>query len=241
MSDKDNIQNKSQENKPNNNLEGRKRKRVVGGEGILLGVTGGIACGKTTVADMIENFGGPIVDYDLLSRVVVEPGRPALSDIADYFGPDVINKDQTLNRKKLSGIVFSDPEKRKKLQSFIYPRLGAEYESQINDILKTDSSAIIQVVVPLLIEQGMQNMFDYILVVYITKEEQIIRLMNRDNISEQEAGDILKAQMPIEEKKKQADFIIDNSGSIENAKIQAEKLWETLSGIKAKKRLNNPT
>ncbi len=203
---------------------------------LLLGVTGGIASGKTTVARMLEKNGAPIIDFDALSRVVVEPGKPAWNDIVAYFGEQVLLADKSLDRKKVSEIVFRDPEKRKKLEGFTHPRIYEEFSRLVKEYTETDPNAIIQVVVPLLVEANLQYLFHQLLLVYTPREKQIERLMERDKITRGMAESILAAQLPIDEKKAFADFIIDNSGPLEETRKQVEEVWEKLKEIQAKAR-----
>ena len=198
---------------------------------LLLGVTGGIASGKTTVSNMLKEMGAPIVDFDVIAREVVEPGKPAWKEIVDFFGKQILAEDGNLDRKKLSNIVFRDLEKRKKLENFTHPRIHEEYIKQINDIAKKDPDAIIQVAVPLLIELNMQYIFHKLMVVYIPEEMQIERLAERDGISKEDAANILKAQLPIDEKKGYADFVISNEGSLEETRKQVTDLWKTLKKV----------
>jgi dephospho-CoA kinase len=195
---------------------------------ILLGVTGGIASGKTAVARMLEELGAPIIDFDVLSRVVVEPDKPAWKEIVAYFGEQVLQEDKTLDRKKLSEIVFRDLEKRKKLESFIHPRIFGEFTRLVKEFAAQDPGAIIQAVVPLLYEVNLQYLFHKILLVYTPEEIQIERLMKRDGISREMAVNILSSQLPLEEKRSYADFIVDNSGSLEETKKQVQEIWEKL-------------
>jgi dephospho-CoA kinase len=195
---------------------------------ILLGVTGGIASGKTAVARMLEELGAPIIDFDVLSRVVVEPGKSAWKEIVAYFGEQVLQEDKTLDRKKLSEIVFRDLEKRKKLESFIHPRIFGEFTRLVKEFAAQDPGAIIQAVVPLLYEVNLQYLFHKILLVYTPEEIQIERLMKRDGISREMAVNILSSQLPLEEKRSYADFIVDNSGSLEETKKQVQEIWEKL-------------
>ena len=198
---------------------------------LLLGVTGGIASGKTLVADMLKELGAALIDYDVIARQVVEPGEPAWKEITDYFGKQVLQEDDHLDRKKLSKIVFRDLEKRKKLESFTHPRIYEEFVKQVNEIADKDPEAIIQVAVPLMIELNLQYRFHKLLVVYITQEKQVERLVQRDGISKEEAANMLKAQLPIDEKVGYADFVIHNEGSIEETKRQVEDLWQTLKKL----------
>jgi dephospho-CoA kinase len=198
---------------------------------LLLGVTGGIATGKSTVVRMLKELGAPVIDFDLIARQVVEPDKPAWKDIVDYFGTQILQEDRGLDRKKLSDIVFGDLEKRKKLEGFTHPRIQLEFIRQLNEIVENNPEAIIQVDVPLLIEQNMQFMFHKNLVVYTSAEKQMERLMEREGIGREEAATRLKAQLPIEEKVGYADFVIDNNGSLEETRKQVGDLWEKLKTI----------
>jgi dephospho-CoA kinase len=194
----------------------------------LLGVTGGVATGKTAVAAMLEELGARTIDFDTLCRLVVEPGRPAWGEIVDYFGEQVLLEDETLDRKKLAEIVFRDAAKRKKLESFIHPRAGEEYAKIVHDFASREPNAIVQVVVPLLFEAKMERLFDKVLLVYLPEEMQIDRLMTRDGVSREMAARMLASQRPIDEKKQYADFIVDNSGSFEQTRKQVEEIWHKL-------------
>ena len=202
---------------------------------LLLGVTGGIATGKTTVVRMLEELGAPVIDFDVLARQVVEPDKPAWQEIVAYFGEQVLQEDRHLDRKKLSDIVFRDIEKRKKLESFTHPRIHAEFMAQLGEIVERDPDAIVQVDIPLLIENNLQYLFHKTLVVYIPEEKQIERLVKRDQISEEEAANRLKAQLPIDEKVGYADFVIYNDKSLQDTRAQVENLWKTLKKIQKEK------
>jgi dephospho-CoA kinase len=198
---------------------------------LLLGVTGGIASGKTTVANMLKELGAPIVDFDLIARQVVEPGQSALKEIIDYFGKQVLKEDGTLDRKKVSDIVFRDFEKRKKMKTFIYPHMDEVVTKQINEYAAKDPEAIIQAVVPLMIELNLQWRYHKLLLVYIPREKQIERLCERDGISKEEAANILNSQLPIDEKVGYADYVIYNDKSLEETRKQVEELWQSLKKI----------
>ena len=195
---------------------------------VLLGVTGGIASGKSTVARILKELGAHVIDFDVLSRVVVEPGKPAWNDIVAFFGEQVLNADKTLDRKKISAVVFRDAEKRKRLEGYIHPRIYEEFTRQVKELTTKDPQVIIQAVVPLLIEVNLQHLFDKILVVYVPEEIQIQRLMERDRISRETARNILSAQLSIEEKKGYADYLVDNSGPHENTEKQVQEIWRKL-------------
>jgi len=203
---------------------------------LLLGVTGSIATGKSTVASILEEMGAPIIDFDVLARVVVEPEKPAWNDIVAFFGEQILLEDRNLNRKAMSDIVFKDLEKRKKLESFIHPRIQEEFIKQLLELTAKDPNAIIQVVIPLLIETGMQYLFHKLLVVATSKETQIKRLAARDQISDDEALNILSSQIPIDEKAGYGDYVINNEASLAETRKQVEELWEELKNLQAEKR-----
>jgi len=198
---------------------------------LLLGVTGGIATGKSTVAEMLEEMGAPLVDVDIIAREVVEPGRPAWKQIVGYFGDSVLKEDGSIDRKRLSSIVFNDEAKRKRLESFTHPFILEEMAGHVDRIARNNPDAIIQVVVPLLIEIGSQNQFDKVVLVYAPGEVQIERLMRRDGIERTQAERILEAQLPIDEKLKYADFVIYNDGTLDETRTQVEDLWRELKDI----------
>jgi dephospho-CoA kinase len=198
---------------------------------LLLGVTGGIATGKSTVSKMLEELGAPLIDFDVLAREVVEPGKPAWKDIVDYFGRQILQEDETIDRKGLSNVVFRDMEKRKKLESFTHPRIFEEFYRQVGEIAARIPEPIIQVGVPLLIELNLQYRFDKLLLVYIPRELQIERLMKRDGISREAAENIMKAQLPIDEKLGYADFVIHNEGSLEETRKQVADVWKKLKEL----------
>ena len=200
---------------------------------LLVGVTGSIATGKSTVASMLEEMGAPIIDFDVLARVVVEPDKPAWNDIVAYFGEQVLQEDRSLDRKAISDIVFKDLEKRKKLESFTHPRIQEEFVNQLIEITENDPNAIVQVVIPLMIELSLQYLLHKLLVVTTSRETQVKRLAARDGISEEEAITILSSQISIDEKAGYGDFVINNEKSLEDTREQTEALWEELKRLQA--------
>lgn len=200
-------------------------------DSLLLGLTGGIASGKTTVANMLRDLGSYLIDFDILARQVVEPGKPAWKDIIDFFGRQVLQADEHLDRKKLSRIVFQDPDKRTRLERFTHPRIFEEFVDQATGIINNNPCAIIQAVMPLLIELNLGHLFHKIVVVYIPREKQIERLIRRDGITREEAAGILEAQLPIDEKIGYADFVIHNEGSIDETEKEVKDLWNKLKAL----------
>lgn len=202
---------------------------------LLVGLTGGIAAGKSTVTDLLKEMGAEVIDFDQLARLVVEPGKPALKDISEIFGRETLDAKGNLDRKKLSNVVFKDAEKRKKLEEITHSRISEEFISRVTEIANSRPDAIITAAVPLLIEVNMQGLFDRIIVVHIPHGDQVERLMKRDGISREHSLNILNAQLPIEDKLKFADYVIDNENSFENTREQAEELWQNLKQLQRKK------
>ncbi|MBW2609123.1 MAG: dephospho-CoA kinase [Deltaproteobacteria bacterium] len=198
---------------------------------LLLGVTGGIASGKTTVADMLKEMGAVVIDFDILAREVVELGKPAWKEIVDYFGRQVLHDNEILDRKKLSRSVFQDTEKRERLESFTHPRISEEFVKKVAEIANKDPDAIIQAIIPLLFEVNLQGLVHRTLVVHIPRDKQIERLIERDGISMEEAVNILDAQLPIDEKAGYADYVIYNENSLDATRKQVEELWQILSEL----------
>jgi len=198
---------------------------------LLIGLTGGIASGKSTAARFLKEMGSDIIDFDLLARQVVTPGQKAWGKIVEYFGEDILLDNREIDRKKISGIVFLDPEKREILEGFTHPAIGEAFVREVARIASSRDNAIIQAVVPLLIECKMQELFHAITLVYIHMEKQVVRLAERDGITRDSAMNIIHAQMPIDEKIGYADFIINNDGPIIETKIQTQRVWEKLLEI----------
>lgn len=198
---------------------------------LLLGVTGGIGSGKSTVAKMLEEKGAPIVDFDVLAREVVEPGTKSFADIVEFFGTQVVSDEGSLDRKRLSKIVFGDREKLKKLESFTHPPIYEAFLARVKALSKESISRVIQVVIPLLVEANLQHLFDRILVVYVPRVTQLKRLVERDRITDEEAALILESQLPIDEKLKFADFVIDNSSTPDKTREQVEEVWRVLNKV----------
>ena len=205
---------------------------------LIVGLTGGIATGKSTVVAMFEKRGARILDFDVMARVVVEPGMPALQDIVAYFGQSVLKDDGPLDRTKVGEIVFGDAEKRKTLEGFIYPRLFEEYARRVKEVEEKHPDALVLVDTPLLFEANLEHMFEKIIVVHSTREEQIERMVERDGLDREDAIMRLEAQMPTEEKLKRADYVIHNSGSLEEVESEVDEIWETLQDLRERKANN---
>lgn len=193
-----------------------------------VGLTGGIASGKSTVAKMFQEKGAYLIDFDLLAHSLEEPGGVAWKGIVDKFGPEILHEGGNINRKKLGAIVFRDKDKLKELNSIVHPFVFREWEQQLADIERKNSDAIIISDIPLLIEVGKMGDVDLVLLVYISKEVQIRRLMERDGCSRIEALVRLDSQMSIDEKLVYSDLVINNGGSLKEARKQVDDIWVKL-------------
>lgn len=192
---------------------------------MIIGLTGGIASGKSTVAQLLVERGALLVDADQVAREVVSPGEPLLEAIASAFGQAVLQEDGSLNRASLGNIVFKDKELLKKLESLTHPAIRARMQEKIKTYAEQYPERLTVADVPLLYETGQEKLYEGIMVVYIPEELQISRLMNRNNLSQEEAAKRVALQMDIEEKRRRADWVIDNSGSLEASKSQIEQFW----------------
>jgi len=190
-----------------------------------IGLTGGIACGKSTVAAMLAARGARIVDADRIARDVVEPGKPAFRRVVERFGQAVVGPDGVLDRKALGRIVFADEQKRRELESIVHPFILQEIEYQ-SEIAQSETPGLPVIVdVPLLFELGMKDRFEEVVLVYAPEHIQLQRLMRRDGLDAEEARRRLAAQWPIERKRLLADVVIDNSGTLTDTERQVEAYW----------------
>lgn len=191
----------------------------------IIGLTGGIASGKSTVSMMLRNLGCEIIDADLIAREVVGPGSETLKRMVQTFGEIILNGDGTLNRKALGNIVFNDKSKLKSLNDLMHPVIRETILMRIKDCRENDENRIIIVDAAVLIESGMDDIVDEVWLVYADPDIQLKRLIKRDGIGTLEAEARIKSQMSVKDKIKKSDRIIDNSRSIEHTKDQVIKLW----------------
>lgn len=198
---------------------------------LVVGLTGGIASGKSTVANMFKEMGIEVIDADIEARKAVEIGEVAYEQIVTYFGEDVLNDDHTINRTRLGEIIFNDSAKRQKLNEIVHPdvrrRMNEKKEAAIS---RGDQVVVLDI--PLLFESGLKHMVDVVLLVYVEKDVQLQRLMERNQLTKEEALARIQSQMLIEDKRKLADKVINNNGSIDNTKKQLIELladWKTIT------------
>lgn len=185
---------------------------------MIIGLTGGIASGKSTVSKMIEELKIPVVDADFIARQVVLPGEMAYNEIVETFGEQVVADDGSLDRKKLGTIIFNDEDKRKTLNRIVHPAVRKEMLRQKDDYLKEHDSVVLDI--PLLYESKLTHLVDRTLLVYVSADVQLKRLIERDQSSKEEALSRIQSQIPLSEKKQWADKVINNNGTIEESKKQ---------------------
>jgi dephospho-CoA kinase len=195
---------------------------------MVLGITGGIASGKTTVAQALQALGAVVVSADVLAREIVRPGTKALQQIAEYFGCQVLREDGTLNRQLMADMVFDDDQARMALNGITHPAIAALARTRLREA-EQGGAALVIYDAPLLFEVGADRQVDKVLVVKVDAEVQLARLMARDGINRQQALARIAAQMPQEEKVARADFVIDNSGTAKETQVQVRSLMERLS------------
>lgn len=196
----------------------------------VIGLTGGIASGKTTARKMFEELGAYTLDADELSHKTLHQ-KDVYQKLLEHFGNGILDKDKKIDRKRLGKIVINNKKELKFLESVVHPKIAEMRDAFIENVKKKDKDAVIIYDVPLLYEKKMENMFDTIIVVYVDRKTQIKRIMERNKIFEEGAEKRLKLQMDIEEKKKKAQIIIDNRGTLDDTFKQVKNIWDkTIKG-----------
>ena len=188
----------------------------------MIGLTGGIASGKSTVGRMLEDLGAEVVDADQLAREVVAPGTPGLAEVVAAFGEEILNPEGGLDRGRLAARVFADPGERSRLEKILHPRIAELARERLAAV--RGQLAVYQA--PLIFETGREGEFQGVLLVDCDPELQVARLTVRDRLGEAEARSRLAAQLPAAERRRRATWIVDNSGSLEDTRSQLLRLWE---------------
>ena len=195
---------------------------------LIVGLTGGVASGKTAVSRVLREEGAYIIDADQIARELVQPHKPAWNEIIRAFGKEILQEDRSVHRKKLADKIFTDPGQRKVLNQILHPRIKEEITRRAREIGQKDPEAIVVIDAPLLVELGMHHNVDRLIVVTSTQMQQVERLKKRDGRSTEEALGLLSSQMPVEEKAKLADFVVRNEGSLEEMKKRAKEVFKEL-------------
>ena len=198
---------------------------------ILVGLTGGIATGKSTVAGLFKRCGATVIDADALAREVVQPGKPAWREIVRIFGKAALNTNRTLNRQALGAIVFGHPTKLRYLENIIHPRVAREQARLTKQAARIDPRAIVIYDVPLLFEAGIEKRVDKTIVVTADRETQIARLNQRNGLSRAEAIRRIKTQMPLADKRRRADYLLNGTLPLPQLKKQVRLLHQSLRAL----------
>lgn len=193
----------------------------------MIGLTGGVATGKSTIAKRFAELGAAVLDADRFAREAVEVGQPALEEIRARFGEEVIASDGSLDRKALGAIVFRDAAARRDLEAIVHPRVRERMKRCLDALRRQGYGGVAILEIPLLFEsRGSLELVDRVLVVYAPRSLQVERLMRRNQLTWEEAVLRVDAQLPIDEKVARADYVVDNSGSLDEAFRQVDRLWE---------------
>ena len=205
---------------------------------LIVGLTGGVASGKTTVSQVLKEEGAYIIDADRIARELVRPHAPAWKKLVRTFGKEILREDGSIHRKKLADKVFADLGQRKLLNQILHARIRKEMEQKAKEIGQKDPEAIVVIDAPLLVELGDHRQMDKLIVVASTQKQQIERLRERDGISAEEALRMFASQMPVEDKAKLADFVIQNKGSFQETRKKTREIFQELkrSVLQTKKR-----
>ncbi len=193
---------------------------------LLVGLTGGIGSGKTTVARMLETRGAVVFDADLLARDAVEPGTPGYRQVVERFGPNVLAPGGGIDREALAAVVFADPAARRDLEAIVHPEIRRLFA--VSTEAYRDTDAVVLFSAPLLVETGMHTAFEVLVVVSAPVEQQIERLMRERAMSEPAIRERIAAQLPLEDKAEVADILIDNDGTLEELEGQVDRVWTQL-------------
>ena len=198
---------------------------------LRVGLTGSIGVGKSFVSSALAELGCLVLDADQTAREVVEPGSPGLRAVADAFGQEIIRADGTLNRDQLGALVFANGEKRLLLNSILHPYIISRQDELLNEWERREPSGIAIVDAALMIESGGYKRFDKLIVVHCDPEEQLRRVMTRNNLSREQAEQRIQTQMPQEEKKRLADYLIDTTDGFETTRKRTGEVYKELRQI----------
>ena len=198
---------------------------------LIVGLTGGVASGKTAVSRVLREEGAYIIDADQIARELVQPHKPAWNELVRAFGKEILQEDGSIHRKKLADKVFTDPEQRKVLNQILHPRIKEEMDRRTIEIGQKDPEAVVVIDAPLLVELGVYRKVDQLIVITSTQMQQMERLKERDGRSPEEALRLFSSQMPVEEKVKLADFVIRNEGSLEETKKRVKEVFKELKKV----------
>lgn len=211
-----------------------RRKPLAVGRVTVLGITGGIACGKSLISRFFEELGAEVLSADLLAREVVRPGENTFKEIVAHFGDEILTGEGTIDRARLAQRIFQSPDERQKLNQITHPAIARLADLRINELRKKQEIPLIIYEAPLLFEAGREKSVDLVLVVTSTPERQIERLMRRDNVPREEALQKISAQMPLADKIDRADIVIENNGPPDETQKIVSRIYTKLTVLKKK-------
>jgi dephospho-CoA kinase len=203
---------------------------------LIVGLTGGVASGKTAISQILKEEGAYLIDADQIARELVQPHTATWNELIKVFGKEILQEDGSIHRKRLAAKVFSDPEQRNLLNQILHPRIKMEMNKGVKEIGQKDPDAIVVIDAALLIELGDHREMDKVIVVTSTEKQQIERLKKRDGVDQEEAQRVLSSQMPLEGKMKVADFVIQNEGSFEETRRRVKEVFQELKRIAIQRR-----
>ena len=193
---------------------------------LLVGLTGGLGSGKSTVARLLERRGAVVVDADELARRAVEPGTPGYRRVVQEFGPEVLTAEGRIDRDRLAGVVFADPGARRRLEAIVHPEVARLFAEAVAPFRESDR--VVVYVVPLLVETGLQEAFDEVVVVSAPEEVRLARVMTERGMSEADARARMRAQVPEEDRLRAAGHVVPNDGTLEDLERRVDRLWAAL-------------
>lgn len=198
---------------------------------LVVGLTGGIASGKSVVARMLKELGARVIDADAISREVMSPHTACWEKLLEQFGEGILDADLSINRKKLAAEIFGNADKRALLNSIVHPFIKDRIDQMLAEIRRIDPCALVVIDAALLVETGQYRCYDKLVVVAACRNTQLDRVVRRDNLSRDEALQRVDAQLPLAEKEKVADYLIRNDGSREETRKQTERLFQALCAL----------
>ena len=211
---------------------------------LVVGLTGGVASGKTVVSQVLKEEGAYLIDADQIARTLVQPRTPVWDELRRTFGEDILGENGSIHRKKLAARIFSNPDERDLLNRILHPRIKQQMDRRVEEIREEDPDAIVVIDAALLVESGNYREMDKVIVIATTETKQIERLRGRQGLSEEEARRMVSSQISAEERLKVADYVIQNEGSLEETRKRAKEIFQELKRLALQKkdqpRFHNP-